>query len=95
MAPNENLLKFSKNVDLEGFVPDMSARMHVSTNTYQIKVVLIPGKAIFEATITHNLARNTFEVKMSDISRINKYGRQARCVESSFPNLRKYCYCKD
>lgn len=95
MTPNEELLKFHKNADLDGFVPDMSARMNVNTNIYQIKVILEPGNAIFEASISHNVVKNKFELRMSDISRVNMYGRQARCVEVFFPNLRKYCYCKD
>lgn len=95
MAPNENLLKFYKNADADGFVPDLSAKMKVSSNIYQIKVVLEPGNAIFEASITHYLSKNKMEVKMSDISRVNMYGSQARCVETTYPNLRKYCYCKD
>lgn len=94
MTPNENLLKFHKNADLDGFVPDMSARMQVNDNTYQIKVTLEPGNAIFEASITHNLVRDVMEMRLSDVSRVNMYGSQAGCIENSFPNLRKYCYCK-
>lgn len=94
MTPNENLLKFHKNADFDGFVPDLSARMKVNSNIYQVKVILVPGKAIFEASITHNLIKDRIEVRLSDISRVNMYGSQARCVETTYPNLRKYCYCK-
>lgn len=31
---------------------------------------------------------------LSDISRINKYGKQANCIYDTDPELRKYCYCK-
>lgn len=94
MTPNENLLKFYKNADLDGFVPDLSATTKISSNIYQIKVILEPGNAIFEASITHYFDKNKMEVRMSDISRVNMYGSQARCIESKYPNLRKYCYCK-
>lgn len=69
--------------------------MKINSNLYQIKVQLIPGNSLFESSITHFLNENKFEVKMTDISRINMYGRQARCIEDEFPQLRKYCYCKD
>lgn len=94
MTPNENLLKFHKNADIDGFVPDLSARMKLSSNIYQIKVILQPGNAIFEASIKHNLAKNEMTVRLSDISRVNMYGWQARCVDTAYPHLRKYCYCK-
>lgn len=95
MAPNEKLIKFKKNADLDGFVADLSAKMGVKSDLYQIKLIVAPGDSKFEASVTHWLAQDRMEVKMSDISRINMYGNQARCVENKFPHLRKYCYCKD
>lgn len=62
---------------------------------YQIKMVAEPGGGIFEASITHWVKEDTMRLRMEDISRINKYGRQARCIEEEFPHLRKYCYCKE
>lgn len=95
MTVNENLIKFNKNADLDGFVPDLSATMKINSNTYQIKAILEPGNAIFEASITHQLNSNKMILRMSDVSRVNMYGKQARCVEDKYPHLRKYCYCKD
>lgn len=93
LQPNENLIKFNKNADLDGFVADLTAKTKVKTNIYQIKALLTPGDSLFEASITHNLENDKYELKMSDISRINKYGSQARCIEDDLPHLRKYCYC--
>ncbi|KAF2882027.1 hypothetical protein ILUMI_24152 [Ignelater luminosus] len=93
--PNENLIKFYKNADLDGFIADMSSKMKIKNDIYQIKAMLTPGDSLFEASITHYFETNKLELKLSDISRINMYGRQARCIEDDFPNLRKYCYCKD
>lgn len=69
--------------------------MKITSNLYQIKAQLQPGNSLFEASITHYVNENRFELKMSDVSRINMYGRQARCIENEFPHLRKYCYCRD
>nr|CAH7719182.1 unnamed protein product [Callosobruchus chinensis] len=95
MAPNNNLLKFNKNADFDGFVADLSAKMEVKVDMYQIKVMLKPGNSLFEASIRHNLNTDSMQLKLSDISRINMYGRQARCIENDLPQLRKYCYCRD
>lgn len=95
MTPNENLIKYNKNADLDGFVADLSAKMKIKSDLYQIKVVLTPGDSVFEASATYSIHEDELNIKMSDISRINMYGRQARCVEENLPDLRKYCYCKD
>lgn len=95
MRPNENLIKFNKNADIDGFVADMSGKMKLKSDMYQIKVLIVPGMSLFEASITHYIATDKLELKMSDISRINVYGSQARCIEQDLPDLRKYCYCKD
>ncbi|CAH1369497.1 unnamed protein product [Tenebrio molitor] len=95
MTPNENLIKYNKNADLDGFVADLSAKMQLKSDLYQIKVILLPGNSIFEASVTYLIDEDKLNIKMSDISRINMYGRQARCIEDEFPHLRKYCYCKE
>lgn len=93
-APNDFLVKFNKNADKDGFLADLSAKTKITKEIYQIKVVLDPGESIFEASIVHLLNNDELMLKIEDISRINMYGRQARCVEKELPHLRKYCYCK-
>lgn len=89
------MLKYKKNSDFDGFVADLSAKMQVKHDVYQIKAMLKPGESLFEASIIHDLKKNVLTLRLSDVSRINMYGRQARCVENDLPQLRKYCYCKD
>lgn len=89
------MLRFKKNSDFDGFVADLSARMVIKHDTYQIKAMLKPGNSLFEASIIHDFEENLLRLSLSDVSRINMYGRQARCVENDLPQLRKYCYCKD
>lgn len=93
MKPSEQLVKFNKNLDADGFVADLSAHTKVLSHTYQIKLQTVPGDSIFEASITHHLKDDRLDLKIADISRVNKYGAQARCIENTYPNLRKYCYC--
>ncbi|KAL1490473.1 hypothetical protein ABEB36_013161 [Hypothenemus hampei] len=93
LSPNKNLLKFSHNADIDGFVADLSANLQTKSDLYQIKVMTEPGKAIFEASLKH-FNNNSIEIKERDISRTNMYKSQAKCVEKQLPHLRKYCYCK-
>lgn len=59
------LLNFRKSGDQDGFIGDFSAKTQVATEIYQLKVRTVPGDALFEVSITHNLAENTFHVKVS------------------------------
>ncbi|XP_077294552.1 uncharacterized protein LOC143917050 isoform X2 [Arctopsyche grandis] len=93
LAPTDGLLTFKKTMDKDGFLPDLSATTADVTNVYQIKVRLMPGSSLFEASLTHIVDDDSVSIKLSDISRINKYGQQARCVYQDQPQLRKYCYC--
>lgn len=95
LIPNKGLLKFQKSGDQDGFIGDFSAKTKLTTETYQLKVKTEPGAALFEVSITYDIKKNSFLTKISDISRINMYGSQARCVENSLFHLRKYCYCKN
>lgn len=95
LAPHDNLMRFKQNKDFDGFLADLSSKAStkVSSEMYQVKIVVKPGKSIFEASVLHDLKQNAFRVKMSDVSRVNKYGAQADCIMDSDPELRKYCYC--
>ena len=65
LLPNENLLKFKKNSDYDGFVGDMSDKMQISTEIYQVKVSLVPGNMLFEASIRYYVKENKFSVSVS------------------------------
>lgn len=73
----------------------MSAKMKIRSDIYQIKALLVPGNSLFEASISHFHDTDEMSLKLSDVSRVNMYGKQARCIEENYPNLRKYCYCRD
>lgn len=94
LAPQENLLHFKSSSDVDGFEADLSAQTKVDHGMYQLKIVTSPSYGIYEATVFHDTNSNEFHVKVSDISRINVYGGQARCIYSENPELRKFCYCK-
>lgn len=95
LTPTKGLLNFQKSDDLDGFVGDFSSKTKVKTEMYQIKIKTDPGGGLYEGSVTHNLNNNLFSMKITDVSRINMYGSQARCVENHLFDMRKYCYCKD
>ncbi|XP_015126195.1 uncharacterized protein LOC107047849 [Diachasma alloeum] len=95
LIPTKGLLKFRQSGDKDGFIGDFSAKTRLTHEIYQLKVRTQPGGGLFEASIDHDVESNTFSTKITHVSRINKYGSQARCVENEFHHLRKYCYCKD
>lgn len=64
-----------------------------STIIYQVQFITLPGNSVFEASVVNYLDTDQFSVKLTDISRINKYGDQANCIYEVNPELRKYCYC--
>ncbi|KAK2165814.1 hypothetical protein LSH36_45g10046 [Paralvinella palmiformis] len=60
---------------------------------YQLTVETAPNNGFYEATVHKVIANNSFSV-IGDISRINLYGDQPNCIIRTYPNLRRYCFCK-
>ncbi|XP_014245819.1 uncharacterized protein LOC106664528 isoform X2 [Cimex lectularius] len=95
LVPSRALRKFHSSADKDGFVPNMSADTPVTIVMYQLKLTTLPGRGIFEMSLTHDISQDEFKFRIGDVSRINEYGAQSRCIEQTFEQLRKFCYCKD
>lgn len=95
LMPHQTLLRFKQNLDFDGYLADLSssALTKITKELYQLQVILTPGKAIFEASLVHDLIADKFIVNITDVSRINMYGKQAECIMEKNPDLRKFCYC--
>ncbi|CAF1017866.1 unnamed protein product [Brachionus calyciflorus] len=51
---------------------------------------------LFEFTVTEEIPLNGLKKLIFDkryISRINKYGKAADCIQNSHPSLREFCFC--
>lgn len=57
-------MKFKKNMDVDGFVPDMSDETTVSEVVYQVTLTTSPGLGRFEASLTYSIKLDTFSVKV-------------------------------
>lgn len=68
------------------------------TNTtiefYQVRMVMRPGRAIFVGTVTLLKKLHAYVTTEREISRIDSYSDEAKCVSATRPHLSKYCYCK-
>ena len=60
---------------------------------YSITVTTTPGEGLFEATMKYNTVFRNFTAPQQDISRINAYDDQSRCVLEINPSLLRFCYC--
>ena len=65
--------------------------MDVHSNHYEIVLTVLPGGGRYEITLKTDKERVEVD---QDISRINRYGDQPKCIANDYPNLRKFCYCK-
>lgn len=72
-------------------------KIEVDYEEFMFQVETSKG-AMFEFTVAHELHltdfRSIISIKSDTISRIDKYGSSASCIQDTFPDLRKYCTCK-
>eukprot|EP00112_Aurelia_sp_Birch-Aquarium-sp1_P005764 Seg1653.6 transcript_id=Seg1653.6/GoldUCD/mRNA.D3Y31 product="hypothetical protein" protein_id=Seg1653.6/GoldUCD/D3Y31 len=95
--PNEAVQRFkqtnqnSKCIECE-VVYDNEASLDQHSIDYEIVFSVTPGNGSFEASVT---VTNDKIVVNPEISRINRYGDQPKCIQNKYPLLRKYCYCRN
>lgn len=64
LVPNEVLLRFHKNADIDGFVADLSAHTAVTQEVYQLKVSTRPGGGLFEVSMKYDVTDGSFTVRV-------------------------------
>ena len=62
-----------------------------SAATFELVITVQPSGGMYELSVKVDGEKVTVD---SNISRINRYGDQPKCVAAEFPHLRKYCFCK-
>ena len=91
--PNIKMQQYVGPVDIHGRVPKFAeGSMPIVECMYQVQLRTAPGDALFEVAVTHTSGK--FQVD-GELSRINRYGDQPKCIQKERPDLRKYCFCKD
>lgn len=92
-VPNVKVAQYLGSSDVHGRKP-MFLRNSATLDEclYQVQLRTMPGKGLFEASVSFD--GDDYRVS-GEISRINLYGEQPRCILDKSPHLRKYCLCKD
>ncbi len=67
---------------------------------YLFQLQTKPNGGIYEFEIEVQKKLNSLDTQLEFpvigmISRINKYGNDEHCIHEKFPELRKFCYCKE
>ena len=60
--------------------------------TYELVFTVKPSGGMYELNVKVDGERILVD---PNISRINRYGDQPKCIAAQFPHLRKYCFCKE
>lgn len=92
---NKRMLLFAGAKDADGYVGKFNANVKYASENYQLKVVVGPGRGVYEASMKYLVYENKFIVNMRDISRTNAYGEEPSCMSARLPHLNPYCYCKN
>ncbi|CAD5120581.1 unnamed protein product [Dimorphilus gyrociliatus] len=90
---NSDVLKFKKSSDQHGRVADLSDEMKADDARIRVDFITLPNNGRYEATVKLNLINNSLSADMTQISRINRYGKQPHCIMDRVPELRPICYC--
>lgn len=60
LLPNKRVLAFKGSLDADGHMPDLSNKVKLTSETYQIKVSTKPGSGIFEFSTIYEIAEDRF-----------------------------------
>ncbi|XP_065217381.1 uncharacterized protein LOC135843428 [Planococcus citri] len=94
LLPNKRVLTFKGSLDVDGHLPDLTNKIRITSDLYQIRVKTTPGNGLFEFSSIYDRTDDRFIFQIQDVSRINKYGDDSLCIYDNQEQLRKYCYCK-
>ena len=60
---------------------------------YQVIFTTKPNNGQYEATVSVSGAQKLVKVKQ-EVSRINLYNDQPKCIAKEYPHAKKFCFCK-
>ena len=73
-----------------GVVKGKKAPQKTDLTKFELVFSVEPSKGLFEANVIKNGTEWTVG---EDISRLNLYGDQPKCIQDRYPEMRKFCYC--
>jgi len=84
-------LRTFKSIDKAARAP----RLHIGNDSivkYQVSFFTEPGDGLFSGLVRHFENNNTMQV-IGEISRLNAYGAQSKCMTAAI--MLPFCYCKN
>ncbi|KAK6194415.1 hypothetical protein SNE40_000052 [Patella caerulea] len=94
VIPNEQVLRYKSSQDDDQRIANFTSDINMDKAHYQITIETLPNKGIYEATVEVDFRNETYRYNVTpEISRIDRYGDQPKCVQDKYPDLRKYCFC--
>uniref|UniRef100_A0A0B6ZQB1 Sulfatase N-terminal domain-containing protein n=1 Tax=Arion vulgaris TaxID=1028688 RepID=A0A0B6ZQB1_9EUPU len=90
MQPNDKVLRFQNSFHDVINRMEVYGEKSVAPIVYQVTLSTFPGHGQFEATIIYDSVLDIYKPG-GDISRVNAYGDQSKCVNNS--KLKKFCFC--
>lgn len=94
MIPNEKVLKFVNNKDDDFRYANYSREAMLDIVHLDVTVATLPQNGLFEATVVVNFKDDSVKLNPG-LSRLDRYGEQSACIQKRYPDLLKYCLCKD
>ena len=97
VVPNEEVQRFietKRNQKCDSCGVNYDKTYNLKSSIYEVVFSVSPSQGEYEASAEYFLSTAKIRVN-SDISRINVYGNQPRCIAKEFPHLREFCFCKD
>lgn len=91
LVTSDKVLSFNRKLsDVNNLLVEYGKRVNTYVD-YQLTIQTRPGGALFEGTLRFDEETKSVQM-MGDISRINRYGTQSHCIDTT--NAKKFCYCK-
>ncbi|XP_049882409.1 uncharacterized protein LOC126378228 [Pectinophora gossypiella] len=91
---NAEVLKFQGAKDHDGYIGKFNGKTVMPRQVYQVKITVGPNSGTFEAAVTYLLNQDQFQINSREISRINAYNDEPKCISETDPHLNMYCFCK-
>lgn len=88
-----DVLKFKKSADRDGRIPDLSDNMKLSTSHLLVDFITKPNNGRYEATMILQTNKKEIYPDLKQVSRLDRYGDQPKCIVDKFPDLRQFCFC--
>lgn len=89
----KDVLKFRKSADSDGRIPDFSDNMQSPSAHLRIDFITKPNNGRYEATLILHTDKKEIEPDLKQVSRVDRYGNQPKCIVDKFPDLRQFCLC--